>query len=58
MSEWVSVKNKLPEVDANVITYSELFGVEIGRLSVGKSWYVNGYPAKNVTHWQLLPDPP
>lgn len=64
MSEWISVKDRLP-----------LFGQQILVVSAGVTsagWYqrasdgcqsgrferCSGYETHNVTHWQPLPDPP
>ena len=63
MSEWISVKDKLPEEFENVIAFN--------RRGRGKAcdmdicWW-NGYsfdrcgkrPYSNVTHWMPLPEPP
>lgn len=58
MGNWISVKDRLPEQDVKVITYSETFGLNFGHLGIDKVWFVSGYYAKNVTHWQPLPEPP
>lgn len=63
MSEWISVKNRLPEKDTAVLCYYD------GYLDVMEYWYDedNGKPvfynppsppSENVTHWMPLPKPP
>ena len=65
MSNWISVKERLPEADDDVVCYVfgewSITGLVMGRYENG--WY---YPSssmhssevlRNVTHWMLL-DPP
>ncbi|MGD2072526.1 MAG: DUF551 domain-containing protein [Candidatus Thorarchaeota archaeon] len=72
MSEWISVKNKLPEYDQRVLIYNETneYNKKIGRDIIcghrvctnkkGEIWIsdVRGYNCMPVTHWMPLPDPP
>ncbi len=70
MSEWISVKDKLPEEREDVLFIVEPNGVPFVRIGLYKSgdWYLmcgmNAYSpftsntAWPVTHWMPLPDPP
>lgn len=40
---WTSVKDKLPEHETDVVTFSKEFEVRNGRCYGGKTWFVNGY---------------
>ena len=60
MNEWISVKERLPEVEADILAY-------IGEGSFVVCWMTHdGYwqcPAylmdkDDVTHWMPLPEPP
>ena len=60
MREWISVKDRLPEIGVRVlVSDNEGFGVLSGRL-MHKGWYLEGELDKNanVTDWQPLPKPP
>jgi hypothetical protein len=62
MSEWISVRERLPEEWRHVAVV--LYGkVTAGFLShdMKPRWYVlseGGYQTDNVTHWMPLPEPP
>jgi hypothetical protein len=65
MSEWVSVKDRLPEVEIGVLIYTILGDIEIALLNPpdcdGPFWYYpedNGWDEDDVSHWMLLPAPP
>lgn len=62
MSNWVSVRDRLPEVFEPVIVCRRNRkggqAVEAGRKDVGDWWRVYGTRTKSVTHWMPLPDPP
>ena len=70
MSEWVSVKERLPELGATVLTYwnSGKYEVLYYCGADGKHWFgrtgdINStYHQTNlfecITHWQPLPAPP
>ena len=60
MAEWISVKNRLPEVGQLVLCYC-VCSYEVLRFMNVNSWlgarnadYMEGY----VTHWMPLPEPP
>jgi hypothetical protein len=66
MSEWISVKDKLPPRDCEFKTFSipVLFYYD-GWILRGnycfknKTWYDNGATNENkITHWMPLPNPP
>lgn len=66
MMEWISVTNRLPEIDKPVITwhmeYPDIEFMRIGYYdpsSETKSgWRDDEYCNINVTHWMPLPNPP
>ena len=64
MSEWVSVEERLPEVNVfgsrRAIVYDQVCGQLVGYLDVTGSWR-DGFSGTNlpdVTHWQPLLAPP
>lgn len=57
-SQWISVKDKLPEKFEPVIVCREDGKVEQGYKDVGDWWKVYGTRTKRVTHWMPLPEPP
>jgi len=66
MSEWISVKDRLPQEDDPVLVwdiaspYSEF--VDIGyydpHSAPDTGWRCNEYMNRSVTHWMPLPEPP
>lgn len=65
MSEWISVKERLPEKGQNVLVFatSKYIGTEkisIDRLEEGERdsiwFFTHGW--FDVTHWMPLPEPP
>ena len=68
MTEWISVKDRLPEDITNVLVFGEYWKVMIAQLDFfngdGKAWYEkNGgfrghVDSDNITHWMPLPEPP
>lgn len=73
MSKWISVKEKLPKYDKNVLVYfnecytTEQKGLAIAQLWPNKQWEISyngldGYDinsdVKTITHWQELPNLP
>lgn len=68
MSEWISVKDRLPEEEENVILYDgdEVFCGNM-EIMLGKHCFGNQkcdgicygwYEKKKITHWMPLPKPP
>lgn len=54
---WISVKDRLPDTDREVLVYDLDFGYFV--LSyIGMKWEGLPFFHPNVTHWQELPDPP
>ena len=63
---WISVEERLPEHEDDVLLYVEDYGswITLGRKS-GDGWYVNEAaegggpkPLDRFTHWMPLPEPP
>jgi hypothetical protein len=67
MSEWISVKDKLPEDRKTVLVFTEglttLTGIRMASYDktqpLSMFWHgvIMGH-GRGVTHWQPLPDPP
>ena len=70
MSEWISVKDRLPKYGKRVLTYTPGMANQITvdaydryYVDVDDEWYegwrYRGNHAKNnITHWMPLPEPP
>ena len=68
MSEWISVDDRLPEDDEQVLVFArplKLYPSENGRGLVdtmiclgGDLWIHDWERQPKVTHWMPLPDPP
>lgn len=61
-SEWISVKERLPERFEHVLVYckkhrGDIF-VSCGYRYDNTGWYVDGIYTTVVTHWMPLPEPP
>lgn len=61
MNEWISVKERLPEIDEQVLTYEEGYP----RLPIKTNYILNNYlntfaygNMNKITHWMPLPNPP
>ena len=63
MSEWISVKDRLPEIGLRVLTldkWGHIHDRSLYRFNCGfLSFRPDGLePGKDVTHWMPLPEPP
>lgn len=71
MSEWISVKERLPEYGERVLVVSRVADLAVSYVDTmsydpeegicPEGWYTDdGWPRKDdeVTHWQPLPEPP
>ncbi|WP_420914423.1 DUF551 domain-containing protein [Flavonifractor plautii] len=58
MSEWISVKERLPEEKQRVIVRCERIGTSVGWILWGEWMTDIGPSAGKITHWMPLPDPP
>lgn len=68
MSEWISVKDRLPDDDELVLVYTKDNVMSVCPLVIAnafanlknlKVWEDNnGYYVSDVTHWMPLPEPP
>lgn len=55
MSEWISVKDRLPEDDDIVLTYHPLAKDTDIEITTLKGWSIN---PTIISHWMPLPEPP
>lgn len=66
MTEWISVKDRLPEIDKKVIIWNmdipDIEYMEMGYYDKNYDnkyeWRTEEYTGINVTHWRYLPEPP
>lgn len=67
MSEWISVKDKLPKRYMTVLTWEKALRPELGfepqyqlaaRFSSGEWCQRSGQKYYEITHWMPLPEPP
>lgn len=63
MSEWISVKDRMPELDRVIagtkVAYVLVFNDEAATcLLLNGKWYFNNDEVICVTHWMPLPEPP
>lgn len=63
MSEWISVKDRLPEDNGKYLVCVD--GDKINPPYVITWWFWNGkfedfqyFPSRHVTHWMPIPEPP
>ena len=58
MNEWISVKDRLPEANIRVLTFSpSLENSSIGGVAVQWGWCCKQRNT-DISHWMLLPAPP
>jgi hypothetical protein len=55
MSEWISVKDRLPIQTQGVLVWAHGYASDYIEISVFQD---NEFLIDNVTHWMPLPDPP
>jgi len=58
---WISVKDRLPELGEVVLTISEVGQMRVGYIGTKKRIWVDGsgfFRLYNPTHWMPLPEPP
>ena len=72
MSEWISVKDRLPPQDINVLVYDQISNLfSLSSLTYETGWAENGddklyliwediqfHDRDEPTHWMPLPNPP
>lgn len=60
MPEWISVKDRLPEMFTSVLVYTDRYGGKIEQAHIGiQGWISNGaILVPNVLAWMQLPEPP
>lgn len=59
-SGWISVNDRLPDTDLDVIICTKCGSVRFGWYNPElQVWFdIYGITIKSVTHWRELPDPP
>lgn len=66
MSEWISMKNRLPEIGVKVLIFDYYNDFDVWFLELDETDDIvhwedqNGYwyPLHDATHWMPLPEPP
>lgn len=67
MSEWISVEDRLPDVDTLVLATGFDYGYQLNKMHYvlavrfDNYWYSEtdfGVEYKYITHWMPLPEPP
>ena len=53
--KWISVKDRLPKPNENVLVYCKEYGIYV---DIHMSGGIFGYSMDSVTHWMPLPEPP
>ena len=59
-TEWISVKDRMPEEDVRVIVYSSIKTIGIA-YQINDMWFTKDLlmssPCNKITHWMPLPEP-
>ena len=58
VNEWISVKDRLPEYENQVLTYRGESGISVERMFPGAMWDFDYDIIDAVTHWMPLPEAP
>ena len=62
MSEWISVDDRLPELNSEVITFHHVYGTNTGHYVGDDYWHIpcvaGDYRRFYISHWMELPEPP
>ncbi|MBO5715050.1 MAG: DUF551 domain-containing protein [Clostridia bacterium] len=60
MAEWISVKDRLPEIDTHVLVYDEhmWWDYAIAKLDKDGCWMDEECCILCPSHWMPLPEPP
>ena len=57
--EWISVEQRLPEVNGPYLIYTDIRGCENAYYSpLNKTWDTDSMINEKPTHWMPIPDPP
>lgn len=66
MNEWISVKDRLPDIEERVLVYMEDlkdrdYFIQVGYIDNKNKFnigYRDEYSPEEVSHWMNLPEPP
>ena len=58
VQEWISVKDRLPEQNKDVLVYTITHDVRKAHCYGERSWFGHDGIWRCVTHWMPLPQPP
>ena len=58
MSEWISVKDRLPEKDGRYLAITKHYKQPVIAQYTKNEKYPWNWLMNNVTHWMPLPEPP
>lgn len=62
MMEWISVKDRLPEIGEKVLAYRpSMYYTVVQTIYYGVEGWENGYDLSGnmvITHWMPIPEPP
>lgn len=59
MSEWISVKDRMPENHEDYLLIGHHNDCYIGHMDIHGDWYDDcGIEIEGISHWMPLPEPP
>ncbi len=61
--EWISVKDRLPELNIKILTWNKerravIQAIYLGENTKARKWACMGGYTGKITHWMPLPGPP
>ena len=58
MSEWISVKDKLPDTYVCVLVHYDDGNMLVDAVGSNREWMDEDFRCGNITHWMSIPEPP
>ena len=58
MSEWISVKDRLPDTCVCVLVHYDDGNMLVDEIGSDGEWIDEDFNCGNITHWMPLPEPP